>query len=131
MKIVAIMPIKLQNERLPGKNTKLLGDKPLLQYELVSLIKTDMLDSVNVYCSNESVCEYLPDGVNFIKRPEFLDLPTSNFSQIFLLTYTLMFLSSLLLSVALAYVSCHFLLLYLIQIIIKSLFSWYHILLIF
>lgn len=83
MKIVAIMPIKLQNERLPGKNTKLLGDKPLLQYELISLVKTNMLDSINVYCSDESVCEYLPDGVNFIKRPEFLDLPTSNFSQIF------------------------------------------------
>ena len=30
MSIIAIMPIKLQNERLPGKNTKLLGDKPLL-----------------------------------------------------------------------------------------------------
>lgn len=83
MKIVAIMPIKLQNERLPGKNTKLLGDKPLLQYELIALTQTSLLDSINVYCSNESVCEYLPEGVNFIKRPEFLDLPTSNFSQIF------------------------------------------------
>lgn len=83
MKIIAIMPIKLQNERLPGKNTKLLGDKPLLQYELDSLLETGMVDSVNVYCSNEEVCQYLPNGVTFIKRPEFLDLPTSNFSQIF------------------------------------------------
>lgn len=83
MKIVAIMPIKLQNERLPGKNIKPLGDKPLLQYELIALTQTGLLDSINVYCSNESVCEYLPEGVNFIKRPEFLDLPTSNFSQIF------------------------------------------------
>lgn len=83
MKIVAIMPIKLQNERLPGKNTKLLGDKPLLQYELISLMETDLLDSVNVYCSDESVCKYLPEGIKFIERPESLDLPTSNFSQIF------------------------------------------------
>ncbi len=83
MKIIAIMPIKLQNERLPGKNTKLLGDKPLLQYELLSLIETGLLDSINVYCSNEEVCKYLPEKVNFIKRPDFLDLPTSNFSQIF------------------------------------------------
>ncbi len=83
MKIIAIMPIKLNNERLPGKNTKLLGDKPLLQYELLSLLKTGKVDSVNVYCSSEEVCEYLPEGVNFIKRPDFLDLPTSNFSQIF------------------------------------------------
>ena len=83
MKIVAIMPIKLLNERLPGKNIKLLGDKPLIQYELENLIKTEMLDSINVYCSDESVCEYIPEGVNFIKRPDYLDLPTSNFTQIF------------------------------------------------
>lgn len=83
MKIAAIMPIKLQNERLPGKNIKLLGDMPLLQYELISLLQTNLIDCVNVYCSNESVCEYLPKGVKFIRRPEFLDLPTSNFSQIF------------------------------------------------
>ena len=83
MKTVAIMPLKLNNERLPGKNTKLLGDKPLLQYELEALQKANMTDSINVYCSDDSVIEFLPKGVNFIKRPEFLDLPTSNFSQIF------------------------------------------------
>ena len=83
MKTVAIMPIKLQNERLPGKNTKLLGDKPLLQYELLSLLQTGLADEIYVYCSDEAVCPYLPEGVAFLKRPDFLDLPTSNFSQIF------------------------------------------------
>ncbi len=83
MKITAIMPIKLQNERLPGKNTMLLGDKPLLQYELLMLKETELCESINVYCSDEAVCRYLPEGVNFIKRPTFLDLPTSNFTQIF------------------------------------------------
>ena len=83
MKIVAIMPIKLKNERCPGKNTRMLGNKPLLQYELDSLKATGLCDSINVYCSSEDVVPYLPEGVNFIKRPEVLDLPTSNFSQIF------------------------------------------------
>ena len=83
MKIVAIMPIKLKNERCPGKNTRLLGDKPLLQHELDSLKATGLCDSINVYCSSEEVVPFLPEGVNFIKRPEVLDLPTSNFSQIF------------------------------------------------
>lgn len=83
MKIVAIMPIKLKNERCPGKNTRMLGSKPLLQYELDSLKETGLCDSINVYCSSEDVVPYLPDGVNFVKRPEVLDLPTSNFSQIF------------------------------------------------
>lgn len=83
MKIIAIMPIKLNNERLPGKNTKLLGNKPLLQYELLNLKATHLLDSINVYCSDSSICEYLPEGVAYIPRPQYLDLPSSNFTQIF------------------------------------------------
>jgi len=83
MKIVAIMPIKLHNERCPGKNTRLLGVKPLLQYELDSLKETGMCDSIYVYCSDEAVMPFLPNGVCFLKRPKKLDLPTSNFTQIF------------------------------------------------
>lgn len=83
MKIVAIMPIKLKNERCPGKNIRLLGNKPLLQYELDSLKKTGLCDSINVFCSDEAVVPYLPEGVHFIKRSASLDLPTSNFTQIF------------------------------------------------
>ncbi len=83
MKTIAIMPIKLNNERLPGKNTMLLGDKPLLQHELLNLLETNMIDDVSVYCSDEAICPYLPTGVRFVKRPEYLDLPTSNFTQIF------------------------------------------------
>lgn len=83
MKIVAIMPIKLINERCPGKNTRILGSKPLLQHELDSLKATGLCNSINVFCSSEEVIPFLPDGVTFVKRPEFLDLPTSNFTQIF------------------------------------------------
>ena len=83
MKTVAVMPIKLQNERLPGKNTMLLGDKPLLQYELDSLKRTGLIDQIYVYCSQEDICTFLQEGVNFLRRPSFLDLNTSNFTQIF------------------------------------------------
>ena len=83
MKIVAIMPIKLNNERLPGKNTMLLGEKPLLQHQLLATNQTGLADEIYVYCSDESVCTYLPEGVMFLKRPAELDLPTSNFTQIF------------------------------------------------
>lgn len=83
MKIVAIMPIKLKNERCPGKNTRLLGEKPLLQYELDSLKATELCSEINVYCSDEAVLPFLPEGINFMKRPNELDLPTSNFTQIF------------------------------------------------
>ena len=83
MKIAAVMPIKLNNERLPGKNTKLLGDKPLLRYELDSLLETARVDDISVFCSDESVCRFLPEGVSFLRRDERLDLPSSNFTQIF------------------------------------------------
>lgn len=83
MTIIAIMPIKMNNERLPGKNTKILGKKPLLQYELDSLVETELLDEIDVFCSSEDIQEYLPEKVNFVKRSEELDLPTSNFTQIF------------------------------------------------
>lgn len=83
MTTIAIMPIKMNNERLPGKNTKILGKKPLLQYELDSLVETGLLDEIDVFCSSEDILEYLPEKITFVKRSEELDLPTSNFTQIF------------------------------------------------
>lgn len=83
MKIVALMPIKLNNERLPGKNTKLLGDKPLIHYALNSLIQAKGIDDVFVYCSSDEIKQYLPEGATYLQRPKELDLPTSNFNQIF------------------------------------------------
>lgn len=83
MKVVAVMPIKLINERCPGKNTRMLGNKPLLQYELDNLKASEMCDNIFVYCSSEEIIDFLPENVQFIKRPAELDLPTANFTQIF------------------------------------------------
>lgn len=83
MKIVAVMPLKLNNERLPGKNTKLLGGKPLLNYELDALLECKEINDIYVYCSDESVAKYLNNQIHFLPRPKALDLPTSNFTQIF------------------------------------------------
>ena len=77
------MPIKLNNERLPGKNTMLLGEKPLLQHQLLAVQKTSLVDDVYVYCSDEAIRPFLPKNIRFLKRSAELDLPTSNFTQIF------------------------------------------------
>ena len=61
----------------------LLADKPLLQHQLLATQKTGMVDDIYVYCSKEEVCPFLPKGVWFLKRSAELDLPTSNFTQIF------------------------------------------------
>lgn len=82
MEIRGIMPIKLKNERLPGKNIRLLGEKPLLQYQLDNLKETRLVDSITVYCSSSEVVHFLPEGIEFLKRPKELDRPTSNFNQI-------------------------------------------------
>ena len=69
MKIVGVMPIKLHNERLPGKNTMLLGGKPLIQYALEAVRQSQSVHEMYVYCSSEEIKSYLPDGVRFLKRP--------------------------------------------------------------
>lgn len=73
MKTVAFVPIRLNSKRVVGKNLKLLGNKPLLCYILDTLVRVKRIDEVYVYCSNEDIIKYLPKGVKFLKRPEFLD----------------------------------------------------------
>ena len=83
MKIVCVMPLKLNNERLPGKNTLLLGNKPLFRYQLDAAISVNLCDNVYVFCSDESIKEQMPENTIFLKRSPLLDLPSANFTQIF------------------------------------------------
>ena len=83
MKVVAFVPIKLNNERLPGKNTKsFTGGEPLITYILKSLSKTRGIDEIYVYCSSDEICSYLPDEVKFLKRDPYYDLSTTPFNEV-------------------------------------------------
>lgn len=83
MKTVAMVPIKLNSERVKEKNLRPFFDgKPLVQFILEALVKSEKIDEVYVYCSNERIKDYLIDGVKFLKRPEFLDGNTSNCNDI-------------------------------------------------
>lgn len=77
MRTVAFIPIKLNNERFPGKNLKEFSDgTPLIGAVLKKLIilkDEGVLDDIYVYCSKEEIIPYLPDGVLFQKRPDYLD----------------------------------------------------------
>lgn len=73
MKTVAFVPIRLNSKRVVGKNLKMLGDKPLMCYILDTLSQVKAIDEVYVYCSKEEIVKYLPMGVKFLKRPDFLD----------------------------------------------------------
>ena len=83
MKIVAVMPIKLNNERCPGKNLRILGDKELLKHELDNLYEVGLIDSIYVYCSDDTIVKHIPKNVKFLQRKKELDSRDANFSQIF------------------------------------------------
>lgn len=83
MKTVAFVPIKMNNERLPGKNTKAFDNgQPLIYYILNTLKQVSGIDEVYVYCSNEEICKYLPEGVKFLKRESYLDLSETSFNKV-------------------------------------------------
>ena len=75
-KVVGMIPIKLRNQRLPGKNIKQLGNKALCEYLFETVRNVSNLDKVYVFCSDESICKYIPKGVNFLQRPAELDADT-------------------------------------------------------
>lgn len=78
MKTVAFIPIKMNNERTPGKNTKrFYNGKCILEIIQETLMKVKGLVEVYVFCSNDAIKEYIIDGVKFLKRPEFLDTKTA------------------------------------------------------
>lgn len=73
MKIVAFSPIRLNSKRVIGKNLKLLGGKPLLSYIFDTLVQVPEINEIYAFCSSDSICQHLPDKVNFLKRDKCLD----------------------------------------------------------
>lgn len=83
MKIVAIVPMKLNNRRLPQKNTKrFTNGKPLCSYILSTLLEIDKIDEVYVYCSNPEIKEFIPNNVKFLQRSESLDKDTTSMTEV-------------------------------------------------
>ncbi|MCI8372231.1 MAG: acylneuraminate cytidylyltransferase family protein [Lachnospiraceae bacterium] len=83
MKVVAMIPIKLNNERVPGKNIKKFSDgTPLMSLIQRACMGAEKVDEVYVYCSNPQVCDYLEEGVQFLQRPESLDTSAANCNDI-------------------------------------------------
>lgn len=74
MKTVALIPIKLDSKRVPGKNIKPFFDgTPLMYFIQKVCLQSDRIDETYIYCSNEKVQEYILPDVKFLKRPEYLN----------------------------------------------------------
>lgn len=74
MKTVALIPIKLNSQRLPHKNTLVIGGHPLCWHICNTLEGITEIDEVYVYCSDENVKKYIPSNTLFLKRDKNLDL---------------------------------------------------------
>lgn len=87
MKTVAFIPIKLNNERTPGKNTKQFADgTPLMyfvQHSMLQLKSNGQIDEIYVYCSDEAVKDYILDGIQFLQRPFRLDRKETKGTEIY------------------------------------------------
>ena len=82
MKVVAVVPIKLNNKRLPQKNTKsFTNGAPLCTYILSTLKKVDKIEEIYVYCSNPDIKKFLPEGVKYLKRSESLDQDSTSMTE--------------------------------------------------
>lgn len=75
--------MKLNNRRLPQKNTKrFTNGKPLCSYILSTLLEIDKIDEVYVYCSNPEIKEFIPNKVKFLQRSESLDKDTTSMTEV-------------------------------------------------
>ncbi|MBQ9610048.1 MAG: acylneuraminate cytidylyltransferase family protein [Lachnospiraceae bacterium] len=83
MKIVAIVPMKLNNQRLPQKNTKSFSNgKPLCFYVLSTLMTVEEINEIYVYCSNPDIKNYIPKGIKYLERSKELDKDTTKMNEV-------------------------------------------------
>ena len=62
MKTVAFVPIRLNSQRVAGKNLRPLDGSPLMCHILKTLTEVEGIDEVYVFCSDEGIRAPLPEG---------------------------------------------------------------------
>ena len=73
MKTIAIIPARGGSKRLPGKNTKLLGEIPLLAHSILYAKQHNFIDAVYVSTDDDVIKEIaLQYGAIVIDRPQAL-----------------------------------------------------------
>ncbi|MDR0920951.1 MAG: acylneuraminate cytidylyltransferase family protein [Lactobacillales bacterium] len=83
MKIVAFVPIKMNNERLPRKNTKSFDNgEPLVTRVLNTLSNVTEVNESYVYCSNPEIQKYIPSTAKYLVRSESLDQSTTKINEV-------------------------------------------------
>ncbi|MBQ3018174.1 MAG: acylneuraminate cytidylyltransferase family protein [Clostridia bacterium] len=79
MKIACFIPIKSNSERVPGKNFRILCNRPLYQYIIDHAIEADCFDTIFVDTNSEDVKKYCEKvGAKWIEREAELAKNTAN-----------------------------------------------------
>ena len=71
---VAFVPSKLNSQRVPRKNVRPVGGRPLVNWVLDTLSRTSVVESV-VYAVDDEICHYIEPELpyRFVPRPAHLD----------------------------------------------------------
>ena len=89
MKLVGMIPARMGSQRVKKKNVRLINGRPLIDYALESVYKSDIFDEVYINSEDEIFTGLAKNyGFNFYKRPEEFSSNTSTndeFAQDFLL----------------------------------------------
>tara|TARA_R100000008_G_C3587657_1_gene173821 strand:- start:4704 stop:5357 length:654 start_codon:yes stop_codon:yes gene_type:complete len=86
MTVACFIPIKENSTRVPGKNLRTLGDKPLYQHTLDKISETSCFDKIYVDTDSEEVKKYAAKkGMKIINRIPELSKDTANGND--LITY--------------------------------------------
>lgn len=78
MKIVAMVPARMGSKRVKNKNLRLINGKPLIEYVLTVIAKTNIFDEVYIN-SEDEIFSGIADkySMNFYKRPAHLSSDTA------------------------------------------------------
>ena len=85
MKILAIIPARSDSKGVPGKNTKILGDKPLVHYTINIANQINEFDDVILSTDSEKIAEIglkLGVSVPFLRSPDLSKDETPMFDVI-------------------------------------------------
>ena len=81
-----IIPARANSKRLPGKNMKILGNKPLIQYSIDFALNNFSPDSIWVNSDDQQIIEFAKQlGVRTLLRPD--DLATDNSTTVDVLKF--------------------------------------------
>lgn len=74
-RVVAIVPMRHNSERVPGKNYRILGSKPLYHHIIETLLAVEEIDDVVIDTDSETILEDAAacfPQVQLLRRPEHL-----------------------------------------------------------